>query len=214
MSSLTTTKIDTANGTTNLTVTTGNTSGPAIVVSSGTNIALRANATANIVIANSIGLRVNTDTTFVNSVIMSNTLSVPSTSSLNVVTANTYSGNVVAIVTATANVYSGNVVSVNVATISTNTLTLGTSSISTTGYSRLPNGLLYQWGSVSATTTTGDVTFPVAFTSIYSLTATAINVGTVAGTLGAQALVVNTTVAQIRTANTTAKTVNWMAIGV
>lgn len=201
MSSLTTTTINTANGTTNLTVTTGNNSGPAIVVTSGTNIALRANATANVLIANSLGTNFPANATFTANGNFVNTY------------ANNYNGNNVSVVTTSANVYSGNAVSVNAATIATNTLSLGTSSISPTGYSRLPNGLLYQWGSVSATSTTGDVTFPVAFSSIYSFTATAINVGTVAATLAAQALVVNTSVAQIRTANTTAKTVNWMAIG-
>jgi hypothetical protein len=47
-------------------------------------------------------------------------------------------------------------------------ITLGTPSLSSTGYSLLPNGLLLQWGSFSSTTD-GDQTvyFPVAFTTGY-----------------------------------------------
>lgn len=46
-------------------------------------------------------------------------------------------------------------------------LNLGNSSKSTNGYTRLPNGLLLQWG-----TGTGTVTFPIAFTTVYQVVAT------------------------------------------
>jgi len=58
--------------------------------------------------------------------------------------------------------------------VSTNTLTLGTSSISTSGYSRLPNGLLLQWGTVFVNQdSSASVTFPVAFTALYNISITA-----------------------------------------
>lgn len=200
MSSLTTTTINTANGTTNLTVTTGNTSGPAIVVTSGTNIALRANATANVLIANSLGTNFSANATFTANGNFVNTY------------ANNYNGNTVSVVTATANVHNGNTVSVVNAAISSNTLTLGTASISTTGYSRLPNGLLLQWGSVSTTSTAGDITFPAAFGTIYSFSA--LPVGAYNSTYATQCTALSTTAASVRTANTTARTVYWQALGV
>lgn len=47
MSSVTTTKVDTANATTTLTLTTGNTTGPNIVVTGGTDIQLNGNTVSN-----------------------------------------------------------------------------------------------------------------------------------------------------------------------
>jgi hypothetical protein len=59
-------------------------------------------------------------------------------------------------------------------------LTDFTQSKSSSGYTKLPNGILIQWGSVPATTseTTSSVTFPLVFTGgVYSVTATSINSG-------------------------------------
>ena len=81
-------------------------------------------------------------------------------------------------------------------TLTTNTLTLGTSSITANGYSRLPNGLLMQWGTHTASvnsTTPATATFPIAFpTALYSISVMVLQAGT-----GADASVANT-------ANTTA----------
>ena len=81
-------------------------------------------------------------------------------------------------------------------TLSTNTLTLGTSSIAANGYTRLPNGLLMQWGTHTASvnsSTTATATFPIAFpTALYSVSVMVIQAGA-----GADASVANT-------ANTTA----------
>ena len=99
-------------------------------------------------------------------------------------------------------------------TISANTLNLGLSSIATTGYSRLPNGLLFQWGSQTGITfTAGTITFPVAFAAApYTITVQATHANT-----GSTLVVTDTstTTATVRTTNTvTAQTGYWMAIGV
>lgn len=102
-------------------------------------------------------------------------------------------------------------------TVSANTLNLGTSSITANGYTRLPNGLLMQWGNQpAANTTSGNVTFPVPFTTaVYSIQITgtqtfygyANGVGIGAG--------VNTTVLQVRTNNTGPGVgAYWQAIGI
>jgi hypothetical protein len=108
------------------------------------------------------------------------------------------------------NISSGNL------TVSSNTLTLGTSSITANGYTRLPNGLLMQWGTqAAANTSSGNVTFPVAFTTaVYSVNITGTQ--TFTGLLGGTGTAgVNTTVIQVRTTNTGAGvTAYWMAIGV
>ena len=193
MSSLTTTTINTINGTTNLTLSTGNTSGPAIVVTSETDIAIRANTTANVFIANSTAIRANAATT------IANTLSVSANVDI--------TGNV------TANVYTANSITVVNAVISTNTLSLGSSSAAANGYTRLPNGILFQWGSVTGVTSAaGSITFPAAFNTVYSFTAT----GT-ANTVGNGHIAVtslSTTAASVRSGNGTGQTVYWMGIGV
>lgn len=61
----------------------------------------------------------------------------------------------------------------NVQVVSNN-LTVGTSSIAANGYSRLPNGLLFQWGTSAAIAqdSSGSVTFPVAFNTLFCITIT------------------------------------------
>lgn len=96
--------------------------------------------------------------------------------------------------------------------VSTNTgLTVGTSSKSANGYSYLPNGVLLQWGTVSANNTVGNATFPIAFpTACQSVTMNVIGSANVAYHAAAP----NTTIAQIRTSSTTtALSVEYTAIG-
>ena len=113
-------------------------------------------------------------------------------------------------VVGTANVSGFSRFAANV-TVATNTFTLGTSSATANGYTWLPNGILLQWGTVSANVTTGDATFPVAFpTTCFSVTANR----RVAGANGFAIIAgQNTTVAQIRTANNTAVNCSYFAIG-
>jgi uncharacterized protein (DUF2062 family) len=169
MSSLTTTLINTANGSTNLTLGTGNTSGPALVVSSGSGVTIRANATSNVFVANSSTIAANVAMT------VANTL------------------------TAT--------------TINATSFNLGTPSIATSGHSRLPNGLLVQWGTVSVNSTTGSITFPTAFAaSPYSLQITATATG---NTEQAAVTAITTTTASVRSSReTTAATQYYLALGV
>ena len=107
-----------------------------------------------------------------------------------------------------------NVVTVNV---SSNTLSVGTSSSTANGYSRLTNGLLFQWGNVSVTNANTTVTFPVPFTNIFQVTATTVQGGI--GATGANVncasfiTTTNVTAFNVRTNSITANTVNWMAIG-
>lgn len=98
-----------------------------------------------------------------------------------------------------------------VVNFASNTFNLGTSSKTANGYTWLPNGLLMQWGLVSANSTTGNATFSVAFpTACLSVTANR----TVLGANGFCFVPgVNTTVAQIRSANNTAVNCYYMAIG-
>lgn len=201
MSSLTTTSINTANGSTNLTLRTGNTSGPALLVTAGADVVIRANTSANVFIANSSGIRANAAMTVANTL---NVTSLLTANVLNVTTVNsavTFSN----VATFSANIVAG--------TVNATAMNLGTSSIATSGFSRLPNGLLVQWGTVSVNATTGTITFTTAFAAApYSVQVTATATGN-----GEQAAVtaVTTTTATVRSSrNTTAATQYYLAIGV
>lgn len=203
MSSLTTTSINTVDATTPLTVGTGNTSGPAIIVSSGTDVTIRANTTANVFIANSSGIRVNTAVT------IANTLNVTGTSTLTTVaTGSSFAGN-----TTFANVVATTITSTN-ATISTNTFSFGSSSIATAGYTRLPNGLLLHWGTVTANVTSGSITFSPAFQAApfsVSLTGSSLSAASYAYTTATTAS--SATVRSTSTANPASQVYFYMAIG-
>lgn len=178
MSTLTTSLVNTANGTTNLTLTTGNTSGPVILVTGGTDVNIRANTTgANVFIANSTQVRTTVATTIANNLTVANNLNVTGT-------------------------------------LTPATLTLGTPSIATSGHSRLPNGLLLQWGTVTGVTSTaGSITFPTAFAAApYSISVQP----TVASAETVMAVTaVSSTTATVRSVSgTVANTAYWMAIGV
>jgi hypothetical protein len=136
MSSVTTTKIDTINGTTDLTLTTGNTVGPKIVVTTTTDQGIGfGNSSSNSLVVNSSGVNVTT-----------------------------------------------------------NNFTLGSFSLGANGYTRLPNGLLLQWGSATGTvnnSNTAEVIFSTSFSTLYSLTVTTAGFNMLAPT--AQPAVINAT---------------------
>lgn len=98
------------------------------------------------------------------------------------------------------------------ANLSTNTLSLGTSSIAANGYSRLPNGLMLQWGVVSSNSSVGNITFPALFSTLYSLQITPIT-ATHNTTYLPVVIASNTSTANVRTGNTTAINVHYMVIG-
>jgi len=197
MSSLTTTTINTVNGTTNLTATTGNTTGPAIVVSSGENVWIRANSTANVFVTNTTATIINSAAT------VNSTFTVSGNA--------TFNSNVTINANTTMNRMTANTVATVNGSVSTNTFTLGASLASSTGYTRLPNGLLMQWGTIQANTTVGAVTFPAAFFPVYSMTATANDKSTTC--MAAITALTNTTATILLSSNTSQRTVYWQAIG-
>ena len=69
-----------------------------------------------------------------------------------------------------------------------------------------------QWGSVQSNSTVGDITFTTGFTTVYSVTVTA-ETSTYDGTYSPLLIASNTTTANVRTANDTAITVFYQAIG-
>jgi hypothetical protein len=108
---------------------------------------------------------------------------------------------------------------VTTAKVTGNTANVGTAvTLSANGFSRLTNGLLFQWGNVSVTNANTTVTFPSAFTALYQITATTVQGGVTAtgANINCAAFITssNTTTFNVRTNSTTANTVNWMAIGV
>lgn len=105
------------------------------------------------------------------------------------------------------------------AKVAGNTLTVGTTVSSTAnGFSRLTNGLLFQWGNVSATNANTTVTFPAAFTTLYQVTVSTVLTGIAAtgANVNATSFITtsNATAFNVRTNSATANAVNWMAIGV
>jgi hypothetical protein len=182
MSSLTTTTINTANGTTNLTVATGNTTGPAIVVGSDNSIWIRANSIANVFVT-------NTTATIINSAATVNSTFIASGNA-------TFNSNVTINSNTTVNRITANTVETVNGSVSTNTFTLGASLVAANGYTRLPNGLLMQWGTQAASVnnaTVATVTFPATFSSVYSVQITIANSSTKETALAAVVNAVSTT---------------------
>lgn len=101
-------------------------------------------------------------------------------------------------------------------TITGNTFVLGASNNSANGFSMLPNGILMQWGTVSSSRTAGDVTFTIPFpTSLLSFTSTARTTNSAFNYTYTPVLIAsNTTTANVRTSNTSAVNVTWIAIGI
>lgn len=95
--------------------------------------------------------------------------------------------------------------------ITSNTLTLGTSTAGANGYTWLPNGLKMNWGWVAANNSIGNAIFSSAFSvNAYVITATS---NSSANTKMASVIGQNSTCAIIRTANATYSNVFYMAIG-
>ena len=100
-------------------------------------------------------------------------------------------------------------------TVNSNTgLTLGTAVTTANGFTYLPNGLILQYGSVDANTTVGNITFANVFpTGLYSLTVSTNIAGAYNATHQSIVIASNTSTANVRTANVTAKSVSYTAIG-
>ena len=119
-------------------------------------------------------------------------------------------------VNGTATVANSTGVYTNTVTINSNTFTLGTSTKAANGYTWLANGLKMNWGTVLSNSSTGDVTFTSAFTTLYNVQATSNSIavtGSIGGFAGVTAA--NSTTATIRVPVSGAQVlVYYMAIGV
>ena len=104
----------------------------------------------------------------------------------------------------------------NTVTINSNTFTLGTSTKAANGYTWLANGLKMNWGTVLSNSSTGDVTFTSAFTTLYNVQATSNSIAVTGSTGGfAGVTAANSTTATIRVPVAGAQVlVYYMAIGV
>lgn len=130
-----------------------------------------------------------------------------------------YSANTLTLRTGGTSIMVANSTAINAVS---NTFNLGTSSISANGYSRLPNGLLMQWGNMAASvnnTTTADITFPTTFTTFYSGSVTLLNNNTQAIAPGAAASITANSATTLTwktntTAAATSSTIYWWAVGV
>lgn len=106
-------------------------------------------------------------------------------------------------------------VNATVIATSSNTFTLGSSAIAANGYSRLPNGLLMQWGTQAASvnaTTTATATFTTTFATLYSVSLN----GNFAAQTAVQTASNTTTVTwrNYSAAAAASNTVNYVAIGI
>lgn len=219
MSTLTVTTVQTANGSTDLTLQTGNTSAAKIVIpASGSQITIPDLSISNNLTV-SKNLTVSADNTTGGGIILSDDgdivdnndgfCSMRFSNGVRV-----FSGNKTgsAVITLSSN---GNA-NVSSAVVSTNTFNLGTSSIAANGYSRLPNGLLMQWGSSPSIgqDSSGSVTFPIAFTTLYCIQITP-RAPTNNGGGGADNITANSTTGfTISHGADGTATFYWMAIGV
>lgn len=95
---------------------------------------------------------------------------------------------------------------------SSNTFTLGSSSIAANGYTYLPNGLKMNFGNVDANSTAGQAVFSNAFsTNAYVVL---VSSNTVGSTYAPAVISYSDIAAEIRTANQSTSTVSFIAIGV
>ena len=103
----------------------------------------------------------------------------------------------------------------NMLTVNASALNLSGASITTSGYSRLPNGLLLQWGSVVANSTSGTITFPITFAATpYSVQITPQSTGGTNTAVGHAVTATTTTTATVRNTNAVSFTYYYMALGV
>jgi hypothetical protein len=251
MSTLSATTINTANGTTDLTITTGNTTtGGLVIYANGYGMMLKANSSSNTFFISSTGSFVfgsNTGTVTAITGLSNTSYGVLGQSNSNYgvfgnsnqsygvagnsnssigVSASTNTGTAISArsntgIVATFSNATATLMTVNQSNvqITSNTLTLGTSSIAANGYSRLPNGLLLQWGTQSASvnsTTVATATFATTFTTLYSISLSGIE-GSATTTFKAFANSTSTSGITWKNDATTAAasfTINYMAIGV
>lgn len=131
---------------------------------------------------------------------------VNSTANVSVVPGSIFVGN--STVNAVVNSSSIRVASANV---TTNTLSLGSSTDGANGYTYLPNGFKLNWGWASVNNSVGNAVFTAAFTTnAYVVVATG---NSSVATYEVSVLSKNNSTVEIRTANVASINVNWTAIG-
>ena len=236
MSSVTTTLINTANGATPLTLSSGNTAGPSIIVGTTENLTLKANSTVNTATVNTtffttaVPFFVNNNVTAGAIIVGSNDTSreIQISGSLAVVG---YDGTdafvkggsgkgVSLYVNASSKAldidptqsatFSNNLIvagNITSANLTANSMLLGNSGISAVGHTTLPNGLRLQWGTAAITTAITTVTFAVPFSAVvYSVIITP--------TSSEDAWVVSSNTSAFTADTDVNQTINFMAIGV
>lgn len=198
-------------------ITVGNSTVNSVVSNTGGMVTgnTTANATANslnFVVANTIGASTLTPASLAignSTVNTSHSVSAlylaNSISNVSITTGEIFIGN------STVNVYANSsYIEISSANLTSNTLTLGSSTDGANGYTYLPNGFKMNWGKVSANSSEGTVTFSSEYTTnAYVITATSNAIGTYAAAVISQ----NNTGAEIRTANDTATDVYFNVIG-
>jgi len=194
----------------NLWATTGITS-PSIYVSGGSNVGGTMNVAGTLNVVTSVLTSNGTVTS------PTHTFGAQTNTGLYLVTTNTLGISTNGNLTISVSQTSVNIQS-SALNVTSNTINVGTgSAITANGYSRLTNGLLFQWGNVSVTNANTVVTFPAAFTALFQVTATGVLLdGSATGTnLNVMPIITtsNVTAFNVRINSATANTVNWMAIG-
>jgi hypothetical protein len=234
MSTLTVTTVQTANGSTDLTLQTGNTSAGRIVIpASGDAI----NVSANVIVNGTMSVyssftangSFNVNGTLFSNTIVSNRVddsieggqltlrrSVDNADMYGIDVNGSGSTPNLRIFNSQASTELFKMTSAGNVEVVSNNLILGTRSIAANGYSRLPNGLLMQWGSSPSIgqDSSGSVTFPIAFTTLYCIQITP-RAPTNNGGGGADNITANSTTGfTISHGADGTATFYWMAIGV
>ena len=103
------------------------------------------------------------------------------------------------------------IIKVGSANVTTNTLSLGSSTDGANGFTYLPNGFKMNWGWASVNSTVGNGIFTAAYTTnAYVVVATG---NSSVASYEVSVLSKNSSTVEIRTANVTSINVNWTAIG-
>jgi hypothetical protein len=156
---------------------------------------------------------VNSTTVFIGNSTVNSSISTSSVQLSNSTVNSTLTRDAISVGNSTVNT-SVNSTSVSTGTLylTSNTLTLGSSSIAANGYTYLPNGLKMNFGTVDANSTAGQAVFSNAFsTNAYVVL---VSSNTVGATYAPAVISYTNTSAEVRTANQNSSTVSFMAIGV
>lgn len=167
------------NATSNLVISTANTSGYQIDIGSGS-MKFKSNSTFDVVTINATHMVMNTSSvTYSNPATFGNTVYFTSNTTFS--GNNRFTSNVIfeGTVNFQSNTSFGNVFVTG--SINASALYVGNSSISSNGYTRLTNGLLMQWFAASVPNTGGFYNWPTAFANLYSIQSAAVTTSNVSG---------------------------------